>query len=152
MNVKPLINGRAYDWAQVTVKMSTASFPFTTIESINYDERATVTNNYGAGRMPVSRGYGNIEPTASITLQADDVFALMDNVPSGRLTDIPEFDLIVFYKHPDAAKARRDVIRNCKFVNNPLALNQNDPKFSVELELVVSHINYGGRRFEALFD
>lgn len=150
--IKPLINGRAYDWARVAIKMSTASQEFTAVDAIEYGEDNTVTNNYGAGRMPVSRSYGNIESSASITLHLDEVAAIMDSVETGRLADIPEFDIIVAYLHPDSGKLRRDVLKNCKFAATRLSLNQNDSKFPVELPLTISHINWGGRPFRRLLD
>jgi len=148
--MNPLVNGRAYDWAQVFVKASQGSMPFFGIKSIKYDDTQEMENNYGAGNMPVSRGYGNYSATASITLTMEEIEKLQQGIPSGRLQDYPEFDVTVSFVHTEQAKIVNHVIRNCKFKNNGRDMNQNDKEFATELELLVSHIDWNDSKILGL--
>ena len=70
-NLAPLINGKSYEWSDIT--MNVMGVPIVGVTAIKYDETQNMTNIYGAGRRPVSRGYGQIEPTASVTLDRKSV-------------------------------------------------------------------------------
>ena len=50
----PLINGRAYDYAQIEVNI--LGVPVAGISAISYTEEQEKVNNFGAGSNPVSRG------------------------------------------------------------------------------------------------
>lgn len=146
----PLVNGRAYDWAQVFVRMSNGSTPFFGITSVSYSDSQEMENNYGAGNMPTSRGYGNYTAEASVSLTMEEVEKIQAAVPSGRLQDLPEFDLGISFVHPETARIVNHTVRNCKFKGNSRELNQNDKQFVVELELLVSHIEWNGSKILGL--
>jgi len=148
--MNPLVNGRAYDWAQVLVRMSNGTTPFFGIKKISYSDNQEMENNYGAGNMPTSRGFGNYAAVSSITLTMEEVERIQAAIPSGRLQDLPEFDLGVSFVHPETARIINHTIRNCKFKNNARDLNQNDKEFPIELELLVSHIEWNGNKILGL--
>lgn len=142
MNGIPLINGIAYNWGEIVVTI--AGVPVTGITAIEYDDDQEVTNNYGAGRYPVSRSKGRITCTAKISLDIEEVRAITQQIPNRRLQDILPFDIVVSYiKEEDLTKIHHDVIKNCSFKKNSRAWAEGDTRKVVELDLVPSHIVWG---------
>jgi hypothetical protein len=138
-NIVPLINGKSYEWSDITCNI--LGVPVVGITSIEYGDTQDMQNIYGAGRMPVSRGYGKIEPNAKITLLMEEVEAIQAAAPLGRLQDVPEFDIVVAFT--DAALVTRiHKIRNVRFKGNARNTNQGDASIPVELELIPSHIEW----------
>jgi hypothetical protein len=142
MNGIPLINGNTYGWADIACNINGAAV--TGVTGIEYGESRTVENVYGAGAYPVARGYGRIEATAKLTLLSDEVVALSDAAPNHRLDDIAPFDVVVSYLPANGLKVVHDRIRNCQFKGNSRSWAAGDTSKTVELELVVSHIEFGG--------
>lgn len=138
-NLAPLINGKSYEWSDIT--MNVMGVPIVGVTAIKYDETQNMTNIYGAGRRPVSRGYGQIEPTASVTLLMEEIEALQAVAPNGLLMDIPEFDIIVAFTDT-ALVPRIHKIRNCRFKKNSRETATGDTSIPVELELIISHIDW----------
>jgi hypothetical protein len=137
--IPPLINGKSYEWADIIVNV--LSQPIIGITNIEYEEKQGMENIYGAGRFPVSRGYGKIEPTAKMTILMEELENIQSVAPLGRIQDIPEFDIVVMYV--DAALVtRKHVLKNVRFMNNKRASSSGDTSIPVELELIISHIQY----------
>ena len=114
LRTPPLINGVEPAWANLTVNI--AGVPSVGITAIDYDDKQTIENIYGMGQTPIGRGYGNIEPTASITLLMSEVEAIRAASPTGRLQDIAPFDIVVSYTPVNATKITTHRIRNCQFM------------------------------------
>lgn len=137
--IVPLINGKSYEWADIVVNI--LGVPVVGITSIEYEEKQGMENIYGAGRFPVSRGYGKVEPTAKITLLMEEVQAIMSVAPLGRIQDIPEFDISVVYI--DAALTTvKHKLRNVRFTNNPRTSSSGDTSIPVEIDLIISHVEW----------
>lgn len=137
--IPPLINGKSYEWADIIVNV--LGLPIVGITNIEYEEKQGMENIYGAGRFPVSRGYGKIEPTAKMTILMEELENIQSVAPQGRIQDIPEFDIVVMYV--DAALVtRKHVLKNVRFMNNKRASSSGDTSIPVELELIISHIQY----------
>jgi hypothetical protein len=141
MNGIPLINGNEYSWGDIVLTVNGA--PVSGVRAIEYGESRTVDNIYGAGAYPVGRGYGNIEATAKITLLMSEVIAISNAAPNHRLDDIAPFDIVVSYLPVNGLKIVHDKIRNCQFKGNSRSWKQGDTSKEVELELIVSHIEFG---------
>ncbi|MEM6734481.1 MAG: hypothetical protein AAF620_00285 [Bacteroidota bacterium] len=139
---QPLINGKAYSWSQVEIRFSNISTPLNGVSKIEYSDEQKTEFNYGAGNFPVSRGFGNVESEAKITLHMEDIEDIRSNIPSGRLQDLGEFDVIVSYLHPVAARVVTHVIKNCYISNNGVEVSQDDMMIEKELELNPSHIQW----------
>lgn len=137
--ILPLINGRSYSYADITVIILGA--PIIGVTSIEYGEDAMTENIYATGRFPVSRGTGQVTPTAKITLLMEEVLNLMTAVTSGRLYDIPEFDIIVSFTDTSLIPVVHK-IRNCKFKTQTISSSTGDTSIPVEMELVISHIEW----------
>jgi hypothetical protein len=141
MNGIPLINGTAYAWGDIACIIG--GVPVTGITAIEYDDEQEVTNNYGAGRYPVSRSKGRITCAAKVTLDIEEVRAIQGNAINNRLQDIKPFDIIVSYIPEDATKIHIDRIRNCSFKKNGRAWAEGDTRKTVDLDLIPSHIDWG---------
>lgn len=134
----PLINGRAYDFTQVLVKILGA--PVVSVSAINYTEEQAKENNYGAGTRPVSRGHGAVTVSASVTISMNDVEAIRDAAPDGSLLKIPAFDIEVSFLN--SQKVVTHVLKNCEFTNDGLEGSQDDKDLKRSFNLIPSHIKY----------
>lgn len=132
----PLINGRSYSWADVSLNIGGVSVIGVT--KIDYDETQVKEDNFGAGVNPVARGYGNKKASATVTMYADEVEALQDKAPNGSLLDYGVFEIIVQFLV--GAQIKTHILKNVEFTKNERSMSQNDTKIEVELPLIVSHI------------
>lgn len=137
--MNPLVNGVAYSWAQITVNILGRAL--VGITAVSYSEEQEMENNYGAGNRPVSRGYGRITSEASITLDMTEIEALQQLVPSGRLQDIPEFDVVVAYV-PQTGGTVTHTIQKCRFMNNAREAEEGAMNMTTELNLIVGQIKW----------
>lgn len=137
IELEPLINGREYGWADITVNIG--NVPVTGIRAIKYEEEQEKENIYGAGRHPVSRGYGRVKATGSVTLLASTVMALKAKAPKGQLHRLPPFFITVSYQ-PDNQALVTHVLKNCEFKKTAFDWKEGDMSKEVELELLMSHI------------
>lgn len=135
----PLINGKSYEYADIIVNI--LGVPVVGITAIEYSEKQNMENIYGAGKFPVSRGYGTIEPTAKITLLMEEVQAIMSVAPLGRLMDIPEFDISVVFLD-SALTTVKHKLRNVRFMNNDIKSATGDTSIPVEIDLIISHVEW----------
>lgn len=138
-NITPLINGKSYEYADITLIV--LGVPIIGATAVEYGEEANITNVYGTGRYPISRGHGTVEPMAKITLLMEEVMNIVAAAPNGRLHDIPEFDIIVSYTDVSLIPVVHK-IRNCRFKNNKIGSSTGDTSIPVDLDLVISHIEF----------
>lgn len=137
MDFTPLINGREYGWGDIVVNISATSV--TGIKAIKYEEDQEKENIYGAGRNPVSRGYGRVKTTGSITLLSATVFAMQAVAPKGKLHNIAPFPIVVSYQ-PETGPIVKHILKNCEFKKTTFDWKEGDMSKDIELELVISHI------------
>ncbi|CAM1361503.1 conserved hypothetical protein [Tenacibaculum litopenaei] len=136
----PLVNGHRHGWSSVEVNILDRIV--TGITAISYDDAQVKENHYGAGDMPVFRGRGKYEAKASITLYAFEVESIQQALPKGkRLQDVPLFDIKVSFLD-NSSNVITHVIRNCEFKTNKRDMKQGDSKVEVQLDLIVSHIEW----------
>lgn len=134
----PLINGRAYDFTQVLVKILGA--PVASVSAISYTEEQAKENNFGAGSRPVSRGQGTINASGSITLSMNDIEAIRDATITGSLLTVEPFDIQVsFLNHQ---RVVTHVLKNCEFTDDGVEASQDDKDLKRSFNLVISHIKY----------
>lgn len=134
----PLINGRAYDYAQIEVNI--LGVPVAGITAISYTEEQEKVNNFGAGSRPVSRGHGAINASGSVTVSMNDIEAIRDAAPLGSLLQIPSFDISVTFLN--AQKVVTHVLKNVEFLNDGVEATQGDTNLERSFDLVVSHVVY----------
>jgi hypothetical protein len=138
-NLIPLINGKAYEYADITCII--LGVPIVGITAIEYGEEANTENIYATGRYPVSRGYGQVTPSAKVTILMNEVMNIVSAAPNGRVHDIPEFDIIVTYTDANLIPVTHK-IRNCRFKNNMISSASGDTSIAIPLDLIVSHIEF----------
>ncbi len=136
----PLINGTRHSWASIRAEILGRTV--TGITAVSYEDKQEKVNNYGAGPYPVSRGLGNYEATATVTLHAYEVEAIEASLPPGmRIQDIGPFDIVVTYLNK-SNQVTTHTLRNVEFTNNKRDLSQGDTVIEVECELILSHIEW----------
>lgn len=138
-NGVPFVNGKLYDWADIVLVI--AGVPVTGITGIEYKDDQEIVTKYGAGRYPVGFAKGRITSTGKITLYQEEVEAMQRQSLTGRLQDIAPFDIIVSYL-PDTGIVSIDKLRNCMFKNNGRGWKEGDTGQEVEIDLVMSHIQW----------
>lgn len=137
LELEPLINGREYGWADIVVNIG--GVPVTGIVAIKYGDEMDKENIYGAGRHPVSRGYGRVKSTASITLLSGTVMALESKAPKNKLWRIAPFPIVVSYQ-PDAGPIVTHILKNVEFTKTEYDWKEGDMSKPIELPLIISHI------------
>ena len=138
-NGVPYINGKLYDWADVVVAV--AGVPVTGITGVEYKDDQDVQLKYGAGRNPVGYAKGRITPSAKISLYQEEVEAMQAVAPNGRLQDIAPFTITVSYM-AESGIIKTDKLRNCVFKNNGRGWKEGETGHVVQLDLVLSHIQW----------
>ena len=141
MDEIPYINGQLYSWTQIRVAI--AGILLTGIRAVDYDDDGGMEGVEGGGRYDVGFGEGKIKCTASITLLMDEIIALQNASPTGRIQDLGMFDVTVCYMHPVTSKIVTDVITDCHFVKNGRKWKTGDTFGEVELPLLTPKINWG---------
>lgn len=137
-NNTPLINGRAYDFAQIVCNV--LGVPLMGISSVTYSEEQEKTNNFGAGKWAVSRGHGAVDASASFDIHMNDIEALRDAAPNGRLLDVPPFDITVTFLNEN--KVVTHTLKNCEFTTDGVEGSQGDTQLQRSFDLVISHVEY----------
>ena len=138
-SILPLINGKSYEFADITCIV--LGIPIVGITSIEYGEESETENIYATGRFPVSRGVGRVQPTAKITMLMEEVMNIVSASPNGRIYDVPEFDIIVAFTDLTLIPVVHK-IRNVKFKNNKISSSTGDTSVPIEMDLVISHIEW----------
>lgn len=136
--MKALINGKAFSAADIIILI--AGVEVASANSISITENANKANNYGMSRRPVSRGRGNEEIESSVGLSYKDVQKLRSLSPSGKLTDIPAFDLLVILDNgQDLARVRA---RAAEFNSDGMEASSGDTNITREYDLIVGAVDY----------
>lgn len=132
------VNGKAYDWGDVDVKLPGLVLD---VQEISYDDELEQEEVYGKGNKPRGYGTGNYKASGKISLLRDDYDTLLawaksKGIPFYKI-DIPS--IVVSY----ANAGERTVIDELKKVKISKRSNkaaQGDKKLTVDLDLMI----YGG--------
>lgn len=134
----PLVNGTAYSWSNISV--NPFGVPLLGILAINYKRKQAKTNNYGAGKEPVSRGYGMVEYEGDIEVYLDDWKAFIAGAPGRDPLAIPPFDIPVTF-NGQGVITTKDVLRAVEFMEDPLEAKSGDTKLTVKIPLIIGGID-----------
>ena len=136
----PLINGVQFTHADI--KIIGSSTPFVEIQSIEYADTQEITLNYGAGsNKPTSRGFQNIQPTATLVVSKKDADRLQVNAPGGRIQNYPAFDLGISYITEQGDFNRHKLI-GVKYKGRQVSSSVNNSMIEETLELSIVDIDY----------
>jgi hypothetical protein len=133
----PLINGIGYAYSNLTVLIG--GVPVNGITSISYNQNRETEDIIGKGGIPVKRGFGNIITEGSITLQMEELEALILTAPGGKLWNIPEFDIIVNWL-PEGGVPITHVLKLCRFKNNGRTVAAGDMNIETEIEIAIGDV------------
>ncbi len=128
-----------YDWGSISIPLLSVT-PVTLITKINYSRKQKKENLYGAGYVPIGRGYGNIEPDGSLEMYSDLWFQIIAASPNNDPLQIPPFDLPVIFANA-GQPAVRDILRAVEFLEDPFAGSQGETKLMVTIPLIIADIN-----------
>jgi hypothetical protein len=138
-SLPPLINGKSYENADITVIIG--GNIIAGITALKYMEEDGIEPVYGAGRKMVSYGVGQIKPSGSITLLMEEVQNILSVSPNGRIQDLPLFNITVTYT--DASlNAVVHRLENCKFKTNAIDTKTGDTSIPVEIPLFIGNIKW----------
>lgn len=144
-----LVNGKQWDWGDITVTIAPYSPVIFTAQSISYDETLEAEAVYGKGRTPVGYSKGNWSASGKISMLKNEFELLALAVPSGILNVDPRNVLInVLYAHSfdSSIPLTTETLMGIRFTKITDSAAQNDKGLSVELEfLILENILRNGR-------
>lgn len=135
----PLVNGTSYSWANV--KCNLFGVPVVGITEINFNNKQKKENNYGQGVNPISRGYGNIEPEADISIYWDEWIKIINAAPNKEPLAIPHFDIQILFGGSSVSFQQVN-LRACEFMEDPFSAKQGDNKLVIKIPLIVAQIEH----------
>jgi hypothetical protein len=133
-----LEGGNGASWASFT--FSILGVPTTGVQRITYKDMQQKQNNYGAGRKPYNRTKGTIEYEGSITLFLDVVWALVKSSTTGRLQDLPPFEITCRVVY--GTQSKTTILKYVEFTENGLDTSEGDMNTIVELPLIIGDIEF----------
>lgn len=133
-----LINGKAIDWAMITVTMLGGTF--TGITKISGKSSQEKTNNYGIGSLPVSRGRGRKTFEGSITFLAEEWKNIIAAAPNNEPLDIPAFEVAITFVDPTAGTVWQTKFLQSEFTEHGFDASEGDTMMEIEVPLIMGLI------------
>ena len=135
----PIINGVAYTHADIVLNFE--GVPVIGLVAISYKDEQSIEPNYSTGNKPTSVGIGQVEFEASITVTMEAAQFLTSIAPSGRVQNLPFFDIGVNFL-PENQALVRHVLKQCKFKGRDQSSETGNSQIEVVMPLFVSDISY----------
>lgn len=121
------INGKAYSWKDIDVKMLGSSVQY--IQSIDWEETEEASYDVGAGQVGKFLGVGNREASGSMEIALTELMKLAEAAqvvnPLGSVLDIPPFAINITY-YSRLGDVRFTNIYNVKFTSVSHSASQGD--------------------------
>lgn len=137
------INNVAYSWSMVQLTSaaltgSTSANPtiLAGVVGIKWSRKWHVETNYGLGGKPHTRGFGNWEYSASITMDYNTQVQL--RALNGGLTNLGEFDLIISFSNELGTEDFGEetiTLKQCIFTEDGMEVSQDDTNITQEFDL-----------------
>lgn len=131
-----LINGIAYGFANIT--MVIASVPVIGITKISYNKKQTKENLFGAGPNPIARGYGNVEPEASVEMYMEEWERIIASSPDRDPLKIPPFDIPIIFGN--GINVTKHILKAAEFLENPIDSSQGDTSVKVTIPMIIADV------------
>lgn len=130
------VNGKAYDWGDVDVKIPGMTL---IVQEISYDDELEKEVVYGKGPRPRGYGTGNYKASGKISMLKDDYDELIEycktnGIPLYRL-EIPK--IIVSYANEGQATVS-DVLNKVSISKASHKAAQSDKSMKVDLDLMIA--------------
>ena len=143
------INGKQFDWGDITISLLPITPVVFTAKSISWDEELEAEAVYGKGRVPVGYGKGNWKASGKIEMLKSEFEALALIVPSGILNMDPRFTTInVLYSNSldSAIPLTTTTLTGIRFTKASDSASQGDKELKVSLDfLILSDVKRNGR-------
>lgn len=143
---KQLINGKAYDWSSVTIKIPGAES--IEITEISYNDEQEHDGIYGKGGMYRGYGTGNYKASVSVSMSREDFNELQRVIKKKGYKDFYKYlipKIIVSYAD-DGAATTTDILTNIKFGKRDTSAKQGDKNITVKLD----GTPYGGIKWNGM--
>lgn len=132
------VNGKAYDWGDVDLKLPGAVVE---VQEISYDDELEKELVYGAGRKPRGYGTGNYKASGKISFLRDD---LDDLLAYCNKTGTPFYDLVlpkvvVSYAQGNG-RITTDVLNRVSFSKRSSKAGQGDKSIKVDVDLTIAGV------------
>lgn len=129
------VNGKAYDWGDVDVKVPGLVI---TVQEISYDDELEKEEVYGKGHKPRGYGTGNYKASAKLTLLRDDYD---DFLAWCKSKGIPFFGLeipsiVVSYAN-EGERTHIDELKKVQITKRSNKAAQGDKSLTVDIDLMV---------------
>lgn len=130
-----IINGKAYDWSDVSVKLPGIELQ---VQEISYDDGLEKEVVYGKGQRPRGYGEGNYSSEGKLSLLRDDYDDLLqycryNGVGFYKLV-IPK--IIVSYAN-ETQRTKTDVLNTVTFTKTSHKNAQGDKSLKVDLDFII---------------
>jgi len=135
-----LINGREYEWADVTVVG--AGRDIVGVLGVEYSEKQEKEALYGKGNKPTGIQKGNKSGEGTLKVRQSELEGLEDLSPSHSILDL-QINLAVSYGDPSqGVPMRTDIINNLQFTEQKKSINQGDKKQEIDLPFICTGIDW----------
>jgi hypothetical protein len=131
--------GVNYTWQNAAIILF--NVPLVGITKISIKEKQSKTNEYGMGREPIYRGYGNKEYEASLSVYFDELVKWVNATSNGKILDIPYFDFPMVLGGTRVLP-QKVIVRGAEFLESPFEVAQGDTKIIVDIPMVISGVDW----------
>lgn len=129
------VNGKAYDWGDVDVKVPGLVI---TVQEISYDDELEKEEVYGKGHKPRGYGTGNYKASAKLSLLRDDYDAFLAWCKSkGKPFFGLEIPSIVVSYANEGERTHIDELKKVQITKRSNKAAQGDKSLTVDLDLMV---------------
>lgn len=129
------VNGKAYDWGDVDVKVPGLVI---TVQEISYDDELEKEEVYGKGHKPRGYGTGNYKASAKLSLLRDDYDAFLAWCKSkGKPFFGLEIPSIVVSYANEGERTHIDELKKVQITKRSNKAAQGDKSLTVDIDLMV---------------
>ncbi len=129
------VNGKAYSWADVDVKLPGLVL---NVQEISYDDEQEMEEVYGKGNKPRGYGVGNYKASGKMSLLRDDYEDVLAYCKAKKVSfynlEIPS--IVVSYAN-EGDRTRIDELKKVKFIKRANKAAQGDKSLSVDIDLMI---------------
>ncbi len=129
------INGKAYDWADITLSISEFDIE---VQEISYDDELEKEQVYGKGNTPRGYGTGNYKASGKLSFLRDDYQDLVDYCNRKKISLYKlVIDKIVVAYGKDGQRMSIDVLEKVTFTKRGKSAKQGDKSLTVDLDFII---------------
>ncbi|MGL5956791.1 MAG: hypothetical protein ACRC0X_09400 [Brevinema sp.] len=144
-----MINGKQFDWGDITISLLPLTPVVFTAKSISWDEELEAEAVYGKGRVPVGYGKGNWKASGKLEMLKSEFEALALIAPSGILNLDPRITTInVLYSNSfdSLIPISANTLMGIRFTKLADSASQGDKELKVSLDfLILGDIKRNGK-------